>query len=71
MLPLLEDGSGLIAGQISTSATARSASTPATRTWTLATTPKIVSGIDEGSLTAVQAFYDSIVDADGRGLLAA
>ena len=37
---------------------------PGNSTWTLTTTPKIVSGIDEGSLKAVRAFYDTIVDAD-------
>ena len=35
---------------------------PGNRSWTLATTPKIVSGIDDGSLAAVQSFYRGIVD---------
>ena len=46
----------------STSATAPSASTPATRTGTLENTPKVVSGIDAASLAAVQGFYDRIVE---------
>jgi len=34
---------------------------PGNRTWTLATTPKIVSGIDAESLAAVQDFYAGLV----------
>ena len=35
---------------------------PGNRSWTLATTPKIVSDIDDGSLAAVRSFYRGIVD---------
>jgi UDP-N-acetyl-D-glucosamine dehydrogenase len=35
---------------------------PGNRSWSLASTPKLVSGVDEKSLTAVRAFYDSFVD---------
>src|SRR5439155_14523134 len=35
---------------------------PGNATWTLASTPKVVSGIDEASLEAIQAFYASVVD---------
>ncbi|HTW05924.1 MAG TPA: nucleotide sugar dehydrogenase [Acidimicrobiales bacterium] len=35
---------------------------PGNQTYDLMTTPKIVSGIDAGSLAATQSFYDTIVD---------
>jgi UDP-N-acetyl-D-glucosamine dehydrogenase len=35
---------------------------PGNSTWTLVTTPKIVSGVDDASLTAIQAFYDTLVE---------
>ncbi|MEP7045354.1 MAG: nucleotide sugar dehydrogenase [Ilumatobacteraceae bacterium] len=35
---------------------------PGNKTWTLATTPKIVSGIDQPSLDRIATFYASIVD---------
>jgi UDP-N-acetyl-D-glucosamine dehydrogenase len=35
---------------------------PGNGSWTLAATPKIVSGIDDGSLAAVESFYQGIVD---------
>lgn len=35
---------------------------PGNATWTLETTPKIVSGVGEASLAAVKGFYDRIVD---------
>ena len=55
----------------STSATAPSASTRATPTWTLVNTPKVVSGIDAGSPRArSRRFYDRLVDADRAGRLA-
>jgi UDP-N-acetyl-D-glucosamine dehydrogenase len=46
VLPLLEEGSGLVAGS----------------DFHLVTTPKIVSGIDEDSLRVIKDFYDTIVD---------
>jgi UDP-N-acetyl-D-mannosaminuronate dehydrogenase len=33
---------------------------PGNRTWTLVTTPKIVSGIDHDSLAAAENFYQEI-----------
>jgi UDP-N-acetyl-D-glucosamine dehydrogenase len=35
---------------------------PGNRTWNFVNTPKVVSGLDEGSLRAVSAFYGSLVD---------
>jgi UDP-N-acetyl-D-glucosamine dehydrogenase len=62
VLPLLEEGSGLIAGQDFHLGYSPERIDPGNTTWTLTTTPKIVSGIDESSLKAVRAFYDTIVD---------
>ena len=59
--PLLEDGSGLIAGPDFHLGYSPERIDPGNQIWTLATTPKIVSGIDEESLAAVRAFYDGLV----------
>ncbi|MDQ4070511.1 MAG: nucleotide sugar dehydrogenase [Actinomycetota bacterium] len=60
--PLLEDGSGLVAGDDFHLGYSPERIDPGNRDWKLTNTPKVVSGIDEASLEAVQAFYDSIVD---------
>ncbi|WP_433306663.1 nucleotide sugar dehydrogenase [Actinoplanes sp. CA-030573] len=60
--PLLEEGSGLVAGTDFFLGYSPERIDPGNRDWTLVTTPKVVSGIDEPSLRAVQAFYDTIVD---------
>jgi UDP-N-acetyl-D-glucosamine dehydrogenase len=62
VLPLLEEGSGLIAGRDFHLGYSPERIDPGNSTWTLTTTPKIVSGIDESSLKAVRAFYDTFVD---------
>jgi UDP-N-acetyl-D-glucosamine dehydrogenase len=62
VLPWLENGSGLAAGPDFHLGYSPERIDPGNRTWTLATTPKIVSGIDEASLKAVQAFYTGIVE---------
>src|ERR1035441_6511993 len=62
VLPWLEDGSGLAAGTDFYLGYSPERIDPGNSTWTLTTTPKIVSGIDAGSLAAVQAFYDGVVD---------
>ena len=62
VLPLLEKGSGLTAGLDFHLGYSPERIDPGNSTWTLKTTPKIVSGIDDGSLKAVRAFYDTIVD---------
>jgi UDP-N-acetyl-D-glucosamine dehydrogenase len=62
VLPLLEDGSGLVAGRDFRLGFSPERIDPGNVTWTLQTTPKIVSGIDQPSLRAVQDFYDTIVD---------
>ena len=60
VLGWLEEGSGLIAGTDFHLGYSPERIDPGNRTWTLATTPKIVSGIDDDSLSAVQAFYQGI-----------
>jgi UDP-N-acetyl-D-glucosamine dehydrogenase len=62
VLPWLEDGSGLIAGTDFHLGYSPERIDPGNATWTLVTTPKIVSGIDADSLAAVQAFYRGIVE---------
>ena len=60
--PLLEEGSGLIAGVDFHLGYSPERIDPGNRTWNLVTTPKVVSGINEVSLRHVQAFYDSVVE---------
>jgi UDP-N-acetyl-D-glucosamine dehydrogenase len=62
VLPLLEVGSGLVAGIDFQLGYSPERIDPGNATWTLTTTPKIVSGIDDSSLKAVRAFYDTIVE---------
>jgi UDP-N-acetyl-D-glucosamine dehydrogenase len=62
LCPLLEAGSGLTAGQDFHVGYSPERVDPGNRTWTLTTTPKVVSGIDAASLSAVRAFFDGIVE---------
>ncbi len=62
VLPWLEESSGLIAGTDFHLGYSPERIDPGNKTWTLANTPKIVSGIDAASLAAVQAFYADIVE---------
>ena len=57
VLAWLEDGSGLVAGADFHLGYSPERIDPGNRTWTLASTPKIVSGIDDASLAAVEDFY--------------
>ena len=59
--PILEDGSGLLAGVDFYLGYSPERIDPGNPTWNFANTPKVVSGINESSLAAVAAFYDSIV----------
>ena len=61
VLPWLEDGSGLVAGTDFHLGYSPERIDPGNTTWTLATTPKIISGIDKESLAAVEDFYRDIV----------
>ena len=62
MLPLLEEGSGLAAGRDFHLGFSPERIDPGNLAWTLVNTPKIVSGIDQASLEAIRAFYDTVVD---------
>ena len=71
VLPWLEDGSGLVAGTDFHLGYSPERIDPGNRTWTLATTPKIVSGIDAGLAARWQNFYARHRGPDRGGLLAA
>jgi UDP-N-acetyl-D-glucosamine dehydrogenase len=60
--PVLEQGSGLVAGSDFRLGYSPERIDPGNRTWTFETTPKVVSGVDAESLAAVQSFYDSLVE---------
>jgi UDP-N-acetyl-D-glucosamine dehydrogenase len=62
VLTWLEEGSGLAAGTDFHLGYSPERIDPGNGSWTLAATPKIVSGIDEDSLAAVENFYQGIVD---------
>jgi UDP-N-acetyl-D-glucosamine dehydrogenase len=62
VIPILEAGSDLIAGRDFHVGYSPERIDPGNPEWTLVNTPKVVSGIDEASLAAVQAFYDAIVE---------
>jgi UDP-N-acetyl-D-glucosamine dehydrogenase len=62
MVPLLEEGSGLVAGTDFHVGYSPERIDPGNRTWTFENTPKVVSGIDDASLAKVQAFYDDLVE---------
>ncbi len=60
--PLLEEGSGLVAGQDFHLGYSPERIDPGNPVWNLVTIPKVVSGIDDASLQAVKGFFDRIVD---------
>lgn len=60
--PILEEGSGLVAGSGFFLGYSPERIDPGNATWTLVNTPKVVSGVDQASLDAVRAFYDSVVE---------
>ncbi|HEX3620853.1 MAG TPA: nucleotide sugar dehydrogenase [Acidimicrobiales bacterium] len=60
--PMLENGSGLVAGTDFFLGYSPERIDPGNPDWHLGNTPKVVSGIDAGSLAAVQGFYDTVVD---------
>jgi UDP-N-acetyl-D-glucosamine dehydrogenase len=61
--PLLEEGSGLTAGTDFHLGYSPERIDPGNSRWTLKNTPKVVSGVDDRSLAAVQAFYDTVVES--------
>jgi UDP-N-acetyl-D-glucosamine dehydrogenase len=60
--PLLEEGSGLVAGADFHLGYSPERIDPGNPSFGLANTPKVVSGIDAASLAAVRDFYDRIVE---------
>jgi UDP-N-acetyl-D-glucosamine dehydrogenase len=62
LVPILESGSDLQAGVDFFVGYSPERIDPGNRTWTLETTPKVVSGINEPSLQRTEAFYRTIVD---------
>jgi UDP-N-acetyl-D-glucosamine dehydrogenase len=60
--PILEEGSGLAAGEWFHLGYSPERIDPGNPVWNLVNTPKVVSGVDEGSLAAVQAFYATLVE---------
>lgn len=62
LVPLLNAGSGLQAGRDFWVGFSPERIDPGNPRWTLRTTPKVVSGIDEESLKHVNSFYCTIVD---------
>ncbi|HET6500112.1 MAG TPA: nucleotide sugar dehydrogenase [Amycolatopsis sp.] len=61
VVPLLEKGSGLTAGTDFWAGYSPERNKPGDPHWTLANTPKLVSGVDARSLAAVKALYDTLV----------
>jgi UDP-N-acetyl-D-glucosamine dehydrogenase len=62
VLPILEDGSGLVAGGDFHLGYSPERIDPGNAEYRLENTPKVVSGIDDASLGAVKAFYDRMVE---------
>jgi len=60
--PLLEAASGLRAGEDFHLGYSPERIDPGNAQWTLTSIPKLVSGVNASSLTAVQGFYDTMVD---------
>ena len=60
--PILEEGSGLLVGSDFHLGYSPERIDPGNTTWTLTSTPKVVSGVDEASLYAVRRFFDRICD---------
>jgi UDP-N-acetyl-D-glucosamine dehydrogenase len=60
--PILEERSGLVAGDDFHLGYSPERIDPGNSAWGLENTPKVVSGIDEASLEAVRGFYDRIVE---------
>lgn len=63
LVPILEKGSGLTAGEDFHVGYAPERIDPRRRDWTFKTTPKVISGLTQACLAKVQEFYESIIDS--------
>ncbi|MBT2502629.1 nucleotide sugar dehydrogenase [Curtobacterium sp. ISL-83] len=61
LVPILERGSGLVAGRDFSVGYSPERIDPGNGRWSFANTPKLVSGIDGTSLRRTQSFYDDLV----------
>ena len=62
LVPILEQGSGLTAGEDFYVGYSPERIDPGRKDWTFKTTPKVISGMNEASLAKVHEFYDTIID---------
>jgi UDP-N-acetyl-D-glucosamine dehydrogenase len=62
VVPMLEEGSGLIAGEDFFVGYSPERIDPGNRVWNLTNTPKVVSGINTASLERIDHFYRTLVD---------
>lgn len=62
MVPILEHGSGLVAGRDFHVGYSPERIDPGNRKFTFVNTPKVVSGIDEGSLKVIDGLYSRLVE---------
>ena len=62
LAPILEKDSGLTCGTDFSLGFSPERIDPGNKLWTLKTTPKLVSGVDEKSVKKVQVFYEQIID---------
>jgi UDP-N-acetyl-D-glucosamine dehydrogenase len=62
VVPILEEGSGLVAGEDFHVGYSPERIDPGNKAWTVRTTPKVISGIDAPSLEKVAEFYGRVVD---------
>jgi len=62
VVPLLEEGSGLVAGTDFHVGYSPERIDPGNATWNFVNTPKIVSGVGADGLASVKGFYDQLVD---------
>jgi UDP-N-acetyl-D-glucosamine dehydrogenase len=62
LAPILEERSGLLAGEDFHLGFSPERIDPGNKTWRLENTPKIVSGVNASSLQAIQSFYGTLVE---------
>ncbi|MFD7241099.1 nucleotide sugar dehydrogenase [Streptomyces massasporeus] len=62
LVPLLEEGSGLVAGRDFHVGFSPERIDPGNPDWRLENTPKIVAGLTEGCLERVKGFYDTVTE---------